>query len=155
LKLRIVALAHKLPAWVAAACDDYVRRLPRDFALDICEIRPEARHGGKRVGQILAAEGERIASATRGYHVVALDERGETWTTTRLARALARWQDEGLAVAFVIGSADGLSPAVKRDADAVVALSALTLPHGLARVVLAEQLYRAISMLRGHPYHRE
>ncbi|HXX85795.1 MAG TPA: 23S rRNA (pseudouridine(1915)-N(3))-methyltransferase RlmH [Casimicrobiaceae bacterium] len=155
MKLRIVALAHKLPAWVAAACDDYVRRLPRDVALEIFEIRPEARDRGKRVAQILAAEGVRIAQATRGYHVVALDERGEAWTTARLARALARWQDEGVAVAFVIGSADGLSAAVKRDADAVVALSALTLPHGLARVVLAEQLYRAISMLRGHPYHRE
>jgi len=155
LKLRIVALAHKLPAWVAAACDEYARRLPREFALEICELKPEPRHRGKSAAQILAAEGTRIASAARGHRVVALDQQGEAWTTARLARALSRWRDDGCAVAFVIGSADGLSPAVKRDADAVVALSALTLPHGLARVVLAEQLYRATSMLRGHPYHRE
>jgi len=155
LKIRIVALAHKLPAWVVAACDDYARRMPREFALELCEIKPEGRHRAKSVAQILAAEGERIASATRGYHVVALDEHGEAWNTARLARALSRWHDEGRAVAFVIGSADGLSPAVKRDADAVVALSALTLPHALARVLLAEQLYRTTSMLRGHPYHRE
>jgi 23S rRNA (pseudouridine1915-N3)-methyltransferase len=155
LKLRIVALAHKLPPWVAAACDDYTRRLPRDFALEICELRPEQRHRGKSAAQILAAEGERIASATRGYRIVALDEHGEAWTTARLARALSRWRDEGCAVAFLIGSADGLSPAVKRQADVVVALSALTLPHALARVVLTEQLYRATTILRGHPYHRE
>jgi 23S rRNA (pseudouridine1915-N3)-methyltransferase len=155
LKLRIVALAQKLPAWAFAACDDYVRRLPREFALEICELKPEPRKRGKSAAQILAAEGERIASAIRGYRVVALDEHGEAWTTTRLARALSRWRDDGCAVAFVIGSADGLSPAVKRNADAVVALSALTLPHGLTRIVLAEQLYRATSILRGHPYHRE
>jgi 23S rRNA (pseudouridine1915-N3)-methyltransferase len=107
------------------------------------------------VEQILAAEGERILAACHGCLVVALDERGEPWTTARLARDLARWHDDGRSVAFVIGSADGLSPKLKRDANAVVALSALTLPHGLARVVLVEQLYRAVSMWRGHPYHRE
>jgi len=155
LKLRIVALANRLPSWVAAACADYVRRLPREFALESCEIKPEARNRGKNVEQMLAAEANRIAAVTRGCCVVALDEHGEAWTTTRLARELARWRDEQRTVAFVIGSADGLSPVVKRNADAVVALSALTLPHALARVLLTEQLYRAISMLTGHPYHRE
>jgi 23S rRNA (pseudouridine1915-N3)-methyltransferase len=87
--------------------------------------------------------------------LVALDERGESWTSGELGAKLADWRDRGLAVAFVIGSADGLDPGFKRNADAVMALSALTLPHGLARVLLAEQLYRAASMLSGHPYHRE
>ena len=155
MKIRIVALAHKLPAWAAAACDEYARRMPREFALEICEIKPEERNRGKTLAQILAAEGERISSMIRGCHAVALDERGEAWTTARLARSLARWHDEGHSAAFVIGSADGLSAAVKREAAAVVALSALTLPHTLARVLIAEQLYRAISMMRGHPYHRE
>jgi 23S rRNA (pseudouridine1915-N3)-methyltransferase len=155
MKLRIVALSHKLPAWVTAAYDDYARRLPRDFALELFEVKPEARNQGKSVPQILAAEGTRISTATSGFHVVALDEHGVAWTTAQLAAELRRWRDEALSVAFVIGSADGLSSAIKRGAAAVVALSALTLPHGLARVVLTEQLYRAVSLLQGHPYHRE
>jgi 23S rRNA (pseudouridine1915-N3)-methyltransferase len=155
MKLRIVALNHKLPAWVTAAYDDYARRLPRDFALELFEVKPEARNQGKSVAQILTAEATRISAATSGFHVVALDEHGVAWTTAQLAAELRRWRDEALSVAFVIGSADGLSSAIKRGAAAVVALSALTLPHGLARVVLTEQLYRAVSLLQGHPYHRE
>ena len=155
MKLRIVALGRKLPAWVGAAYEDYARRLPREFALELVEITPEARDQGRDTARILSAEGKRIASATSGCRVVALDERGDAWTTMRLAREISRWRDDGRTVAFVIGSADGLSPAVKRGADAVVALSALTLPHGLARVLVAEQLYRASSILRGHPYHRQ
>jgi 23S rRNA (pseudouridine1915-N3)-methyltransferase len=155
MKIRIVALGHRMPAWVAAGFDDYARRLPREFALELLEIKPEPRDRGRSVDQILASEARRIASATRGWHVVALDERGEHWTTARLARALLEWRDGGFEVAFVIGSADGLAAAVKRDANVIVSLSALTLPHGLVRVLLAEQLYRAASIARGHPYHRE
>ena len=104
---------------------------------------------------MLAAEGARIATACAGYRIVALDERGAPWTTRVFAAQLARRQADGNDVAFVIGSADGLSPDIKARADAVVALSAMTLPHGLVRVLLAEQLYRAHSLLTGHPYHRE
>ena len=104
---------------------------------------------------MLAVEAARIAAATRGFRVIALDERGRTWTTADLASALDGWRDSALDVAFVIGSADGLAENVKRDANVVIALSALTLPHGLVRVMLAEQLYRAASLLQGHPYHRE
>ncbi len=155
MKLRLVALGARLPAWIAAGYAHYARRLPREFALDLVELKPEPRDRGKTTAQILAAEAARIADATRGYHVVALDERGHCWTTAELAAKLAAWRERALAVAYVIGSADGLDPGVKRNADVVLALSALTLPHGLARVVLAEQLYRATSMLSGHPYHRE
>jgi 23S rRNA (pseudouridine1915-N3)-methyltransferase len=155
MKLRLVALGQKLPAWVGAAYDDYAHRLPRDFALELVELKPEARNQGKSLAQILAAEAARIAAATTGYHAVVLDEHGEAWTTAQLARELRRWREESRPVAFVIGSADGLSPSVKRAAATIVALSALTLPHGLARVVLVEQLYRAVSLLQGHPYHRQ
>ncbi len=155
MKLRIVALGNKLPAWVGAAYDDYARRLPRDFALELFEVMAEARGQGRTVAQLLTAEGARIAAATSGYHVVALDEHGLAWTTSHLAAELRRWRDDALSVAFVIGSADGLSSTIKRGAEAIVALSAFTLPHGLARVVLTEQLYRAVSLLQGHPYHRE
>jgi 23S rRNA (pseudouridine1915-N3)-methyltransferase len=154
MKLRIVALGQRMPAWVGAGFDDYARRLPREFALELLELKPEPRDRGKTVAQILAAEGARIAAATRGYRVVALDERGEAWSTSQLAEELRAWRERGQAVAFVIGSADGLAETVKRDADVRMALSALTLPHGLARVVLAEQIYRAASLHAGHPYHR-
>jgi 23S rRNA (pseudouridine1915-N3)-methyltransferase len=129
--------------------------MPRTFPLEIVDIKPEPRVDGKPVAKLLAAEAARIRAACRGAKVVALDERGQTWTTRMLADALARWRDDGQDVAFVIGSADGLAEEVKRGAAAVVALSALTLPHGLVRVVVAEQLYRVLSLLGGHPYHRE
>jgi 23S rRNA (pseudouridine1915-N3)-methyltransferase len=155
MKLRIIALGHKLPAWANDAFDGYARRMPREFALELVELKPEARDRGKSVAQMLAAEGARIATAAAGCHLVALDERGDAWTTAKLAKNLRTWHDDARAIAFAIGSADGLSPAIKRGATAVVALSALTLPHSLARILLAEQLYRAVTLLQGHPYHRE
>ncbi|NDP42750.1 MAG: 23S rRNA (pseudouridine(1915)-N(3))-methyltransferase RlmH [Aromatoleum sp.] len=155
MRIRVVALGHRMPAWIAAGWDDYARRLPREFALELVELKPEPRDRGKPVAQLLAAEAPRIDAACKGVLVVALDERGVAWTTRTLADHLARWRVEAHDAAFVIGSADGLDPDVKRRATAVVALSALTLPHGLVRVLLAEQLYRAASLLSGHPYHRE
>jgi 23S rRNA (pseudouridine1915-N3)-methyltransferase len=153
--LRVVALGHKMPGWVSAGWDDYVRRLPREFALALVELKPEPRDRGKPVPQLLAAEAQRIAAACKGARVIALDERGAPWTTRMLADHLTRWRDDASDVAFVIGSADGLADAVKRDAEAIVALSALTLPHALVRILLAEQIYRAASLLAGHPYHRD
>jgi len=155
MKLRIVALGHRLPPWVGEAYADYARRMPRTLSLELVEIKAEPRDRGKSIEQVLTSEGERIAAATRGFHVIALDERGSSRTTAELAAELAGWRDSALDVAFVIGSADGLAEKVKRDANVVIALSALTLPHGLVRVMLAEQLYRAASLLQGHPYHRE
>jgi 23S rRNA (pseudouridine1915-N3)-methyltransferase len=155
MKLRVVAPGHRMPAWVSAGWDDYARRMPRAFPLVLVELKPEPRDRGKPVPQLLAAEAIRIAAACRGARVVALDKHGQPWTTRMLADALARWRDEARDAAFVIGSADGLAEEVKRDAAAVVAISALTLPHGLVRIVVAEQLYRAVSLLAGHPYHRE
>jgi 23S rRNA (pseudouridine1915-N3)-methyltransferase len=154
-KLRIVALGHRMPAWVAAGYGEYARRMPRDYALELVELKPAARADGKSAGQLLAAEAPRIRSACAGCTVVALDERGSAWTTRQLAQRLAAWRDSAQDAAFVIGSADGLDESVKRDASAVFALSALTLPHGLARIILAEQLYRSASILGGHPYHRD
>jgi 23S rRNA (pseudouridine1915-N3)-methyltransferase len=154
-KIRVVALGHRMPTWVAAGFDEYARRLPREISLQLVELKPEPRDRGRSVEQILAAEAKRIAAASKGFHIIALDERGERWTTARLAQALADWRSRSLDVAFVIGSADGLSKDFKHNANVIMSLSALTLPHGLVRVLLAEQLYRATSLLRGHPYHRE
>ena len=129
--------------------------MPPAYPLELVELKPESRDRGKPVAQLLAAEAIRVAAACRGAQVVALDERGQAWTTRRLAEALSRWRDLSTDVAFVIGSSDGLADEVKEGAAAVVAISALTLPHGLVCIVLAEQLYRAASLLAGHPYHRE
>ena len=154
MKLRIVALGHRMPAWVAAGFGDYARRLPREFALDLVELKPEPRERGRTSVQILAAEASRIAPACGTFQRIALDEHGEAWSTREFASRLGRWRDAGSDVAFVIGSADGLASDVKTHAAAVMAVSAMTLPHGLVRVLLAEQIYRAVSVLAGHPYHR-
>ena len=155
MKLRVVALGQRMPAWVDAGWDEYARRMPQEFAVELVALKAEPRDRGKTAAQILAAEATRIASACKDAHVVALDERGEPWTTRTFAERLARWRVDARDVAFVIGSADGLAESFKRDASATVALSALTLPHGLVRVIVAEQLYRAASLLSHHPYHRE
>jgi len=155
MKIRIVALGHRMPEWIVAGFDHYARLLPREFALELIEIKPEPRDRGRSVAQILALEAKRVAVATKRRYTVALDERGERWTTARFAERLRDWRDSALEVAFVIGSADGLAEELKRDANVIMSLSALTLPHGLARVLLAEQLFRAASLLGGHPYHRE
>ena len=155
MKLRIVALGHRMPAWVAAGYGEYAKRLPREYELELLELKPAARDAGKTAAQLLAAEALRIRAACMNFTTVALDERGAAWTTRQLAQRLARWRELAQDLAFVIGSADGLDESVKRDAAAVFALSALTLPHGLARIILAEQLYRSASILGGHPYHRD
>ena len=144
-----------MPAWVVAGFDDYARRLPREFALDLVEIKPQPRERGRSITKLLAAEASRIDAVCTGYQRVALDERGAAWSTRDFAARLRQWRDASADIAFIIGSADGLSPDVKAQAAAVVALSAMTLPHVLVRVLLAEQIYRAVSLLAGHPYHRE
>ena len=144
-----------MPAWVDAGWEEYARRMPQDFPIELVALKAEPRDRGKTSAQILAAEAVRIAAACRNASMVALDERGEPWTTRMLADKLARWRGEARDVALVIGSADGLADSVRRDASATFSLSALTLPHGLVRIIVAEQLYRAVSLLSRHPYHRE
>jgi 23S rRNA (pseudouridine1915-N3)-methyltransferase len=155
MKIRVVALGHRMPKWVDAGWDDYARRIPREFPLELVELKSEPRRSGSTTSRLLAAEATRIDGACKDARPIVLDERGTAWSTREFAAALQRWRDEGPDIAFVIGSADGLADAVRQRAHAVVALSALTLPHGLVRVVVAEQLYRATSLLAGHPYHRE
>ena len=148
MKLSIVALGHKMPAWVAAGYADYAGRLPRDWP-------PEPRDRGRTVPQLLATEAKRLDAACADATVVALDEAGSPWTTRELATRLERWRGSTQALAFVIGSADWLDRGFKRRAAARFSLSSLTLPHALVRVLLAEQVYRAASLIAGHPYHRD
>ena len=155
MRVRIVALGHRMPAWVSDAVADYVKRLPRELAFDLVELKPAPRDRGRRVAQLLADEARRVLAACAGSRIVALDERGAAWTTQALAAALTRWRAESADIAFVIGSADGLDASVKQKADLLLAVSAMTLPHALVRVMLVEQLYRAVSLDAGHPYHRD
>lgn len=155
MKLGIVAVGHKLPEWVAAGCGEYVKRMPRELPLCVVEVRPEPRTGKTRE-QLLAAEYVRLQAVLQAYRrIVVLDERGEDLTTLKLAQRLDGWMHAGGDTAFVIGGADGIDAALKQRADDTLRLSSLTLPHAMARLVLCEQIYRAHSVLKNHPYHRE
>ncbi|HEX5628540.1 MAG TPA: 23S rRNA (pseudouridine(1915)-N(3))-methyltransferase RlmH [Usitatibacteraceae bacterium] len=156
MRVSIVSVGHKMPAWIKSGFGEYVKRLPPEIRVELLELKPEERTSGKTVEKAKALEGERILAAIpEGATVYALDEKGRPVTTQGLAVMLAGWMRDGTHPAFVIGGADGLSDAVASRADKLVSLSALTLPHGLVRVLLAEQLYRASSILANHPYHRE
>jgi len=155
-KLVVVAVGLKMPRWVDEAFAEYAKRMPRIAKLELLAVRPEPRVQGRTVAQMLGLEAERIAAALpHRAKTVALDERGREFTTPTFARWLARRLDEGIDTSFLVGGPDGLAPRLKDEADTVMRLSSMTLPHGLARVLLAEQLYRAVSILRNHPYHRE
>lgn len=156
MKLIIAAVGHKMPDWITAGFNEYAKRMPREAKIELLEIKPEPRSTGKSVPQIMAAEAQRILTALppNALHI-ALDERGANWTTRQLDDRMQHWMGEGRDVAFIIGGADGLHESVKTGAQQLLALSAMTLPHGMARVLLAEQLYRAHSLLHNHPYHRE
>jgi 23S rRNA (pseudouridine1915-N3)-methyltransferase len=155
MKISIIAVGQRQPAWADAAVSDFLDRLPAEWAVAVREVRAEPRTGGKTGAQLMAAEAERLrAACTPGAVIVALDERGKDWTTMQLAQALQAWRDEAQPVAFVIGGPDGLAEEFKRNARMLLRLSSLTLPHALARVLLAEQIYRAWSLAANHPYHR-
>ena len=155
MKLGILAVGHKLPDWVAAGCGEYTKRMPRELPLSIVEIKPEPR-GSKTREQLLSAEKTRLQNALPGYsRIIALDERGEDLTTVKLGQRLEVWMREGGNTAFLIGGADGLDDELKQKANGCIRLSSLTLPHAMARLILCEQLYRAVSLINNHPYHRE
>ena len=155
MKLHIVALGHKMPAWVQTGVEEYVKRMPPEARIELIELKPEER-SGKTIARVLELEAARIEAAVpRDAIRIVLDERGKLLSTLQLAQAMQNWMDNGNSPCFMIGSADGLSPGVKRSAQQTFSFSGCTLPHGLVRVLLAEQLYRAWSLLNRHPYHRE
>ncbi|AKM29732.1 23S rRNA (pseudouridine(1915)-N(3))-methyltransferase RlmH [Pandoraea faecigallinarum] len=155
MRLFILAVGHKMPGWIETAFAEYAKRMPPELRIELKEIKPEQRSNSRTAETVMAAEAQRIEAALpRGSRLVCLDERGHDLTTMRLAQSLTGWQQDGRDVAFVIGGADGLDPALKARADTLIRLSSLTLPHGMVRVLLAEQLYRAWSINANHPYHR-
>jgi 23S rRNA (pseudouridine1915-N3)-methyltransferase len=153
-KFIVVAVGHRMPGWVDAGFAEYAGRMPREARIELVALKPAPRGGP--VKRVLETEGERIRAALPvGCVRVVLDERGTLMPTMELSRRIARWRESGRDIAFIVGGADGLDAGVKQSADFAWSLSPLTLPHGLARVLLAEQLYRAHSILHNHPYHRE
>lgn len=155
MKVRLLTVSNRQPGWIADGCAEYTKRLPREWRFELVEVKPEARTSGASTERVQAAEAKRLREAVpKGSRVVALDERGASWSSPDLAQRLAAWQREGRDVAFVIGGADGFDPTFLAGADLRVSLSSMTLPHGLVRIVVVEQLYRAATILQGHPYHK-
>jgi 23S rRNA (pseudouridine1915-N3)-methyltransferase len=155
MRVRVIAVGTRMPPWARSACDEYLRRLRGGLAVVLTEIEPAARRAG-RAGQAIAREGDKLLAALQpSDHVIALDERGRELTTRELAGWLGSRMQHGEDLAFLIGGPDGLAPPVRSRSDFTLALSRLTLPHALARVLLCEQLYRAHCILANHPYHRD
>ena len=145
-----------MPSWITEGFNEYTKRMPREAKIELVEIKPEPRTTGKSIVQIMEAEAQRIhAALPKDAFRIVLDERGAHWTTKQLAQQLQEWMGGGRDVAFIIGGADGLHESVRSSSNKLLALSAMVLPHGMVRVLLAEQLYRAHSLLENHPYHRE
>ena len=153
MKLSVFAVGHRQPAWVNDGCAEYLKRMPRELPASVTEIKPEGR-GSKTREQLLAAEKGRLREAmATGSRLVVLDEKGDDLTTLQLARRLEAWMLDGRDVALLIGGADGLDEEFKQQADDRLRLSSLTLPHGMARLLLCEQLYRAVTIRHHVPYH--
>ena len=155
MRLLVLAVGTRMPAWVDDAFGEYAKRMPRHMPLELIELRAEQRTNGKPAEALRRAEAARIVQALPdGVMKVALDEHGREFTTDQLSKWLDRTTGEGRDIAFLIGGADGLAPDLINSADLKLRLSAFTLPHALARVLLAEQLYRVVSIMQNHPYHR-
>lgn len=156
MRITAVAIGTRMPDWVTRGVQDYQKRLPRHIDFAFHEIAAAQRGGNTSAEKQKHKEGELMLKAVHEpAHVVALDERGSSWTSKQLAGQLENWLGSHQRVSLLIGGADGLSDACKQRANQVWSLSPLTLPHALVRVVLAEQIYRAWTLLQGHPYHRE
>lgn len=155
MKVRLLAVGTRMPAWVTQGVEEYRKRLPRDFALEVEEIAPGQRGKNADIPRAVAQEAERIRARLRGdEHIVALEVGGKPWSTEQLAEQAEGWRLEGRDVVLLVGGPDGLEPGLSAAADQRWSLSPLTLPHPLVRILLAEQLYRAWTLMVGHPYHR-
>jgi len=155
MRIHLIAVGQRMPGWVNTAYQDFARRLPGEYRLNLVELAAGKRGKNADIARAIADEGKRMLEALpKDCLVIALDEHGREWSTKDLTTQLADWSQGGRDVDLLIGGADGLAAGVRQRADITWSLSKLTLPHALVRVVLAEQLYRAWSLLTNHPYHR-
>lgn len=156
MRLGIIAVSRRLPGWLDTGIKDYVRRLPPEIKPEITEVTPARRRPGVAPEKNLVDEARRIISVLPGgARLVILDETGRQMTSRQWADQLQQWRLDDSHCLFVIGGADGLAPAIRDMARDTLSLSSLTLPHGIARLLLVEQIYRAWSLMNNHPYHRE
>ncbi len=159
MRIRLLAVGNKLPSWVDEGFNEYLKRFPASCSLELIEIpaekrSPHTKHMGA-LQQLIDREGEKLLAAIKpGNRIITLEVTGQLWTTEKLASHIEKWQGEGRHIDMLIGGPDGLSEACSRKADTKWSLSPLTLPHPLVRIIVAEQLYRAVSILNNHPYHR-
>lgn len=155
MRIHLLAVGSKMPAWVEAGYDEYASRLPGECRLELREIAMARRGKNDSPARLMRQEAERIETALpTGVRRVTLEVGGQQWSTEQLSRQLESWMMAGRDVALLIGGPDGLDPVLSASAEQKWSLSKLTLPHPLVRVVVAEQIYRAWSLMRGHPYHR-
>jgi len=155
MRARLIAVGERMPAWVADGFAEYSKRLSHELPLDLVEVRLGARGKGRDPARAIADEGAAVRAALlKDAHIVALDGRGKPWSSEDLAKELKAWRMNGRDLAFLIGGPDGHAPDILATSHQRWSLGPLTLPHMLVRLVVAEQLYRAASMLAGHPYHR-
>jgi 23S rRNA (pseudouridine1915-N3)-methyltransferase len=155
MKINLVAVGNKMPGWVTEGYEEYSKRMPRECSLQLTEITPARRTKNAQPEQWKKEEGQRIMAAIPdNQHVVALEVTGQSWSTEVLSSQMQQWLTDGRDVALMIGGPDGLDQSCLQRANQKWSLSAMTLPHPLVRIVLAEQLYRAWTILQNHPYHR-
>ena len=153
MKIRLLCVGTRVPGWVAEGFTSFAQRLPRDHALLLEEVSAARRQGD--IKRCINEEGERLLRRVgRDDRVIALDERGAAWTSAALAAHMSAWRRDGRDVVLLVGGADGLAEDCRSRAESAWSLSAATLPHALVRVLVAEQIYRAWTLLTGHPYHR-
>lgn len=156
MQIHLIAVGNRMPAWVTDSFQEYAKRLPRECALKLVEIAPGKRGRNADIQRIVRDEGERmLAAIPRDSRVIALEVGGRNWSTPQLADQMRDWMGSGRDTALLVGGPEGMDAACRDRADQLWSLSALTLPHPLVRVILAETLYRAWSLMTGHPYHRE
>lgn len=155
MKFTIIAVGTRMPAWVTSGFNEYAKRLPRDFSIELIELPLGPRGKNASIARAIAKEGEQmLAAIPKSNRVIALDVLGKPWSTETLAENIASWGMQGGHFSLLIGGPDGLAPECLQRADARWSLSNLTLPHPVVRIVLVEQLYRAWSILNNHPYHK-
>lgn len=154
MRIRVLAIGQRMPGWVNDAWQEYTRRMPPSVQVELREIPLAQRGKNQPPMRAMSEEGSALLQAAGSDHVVALDGRGSPWSTELLSRQLAGWMEQGGDVSLLIGGPDGLSAETLKAARQRWSLGPLTLPHPMVRVVLAEQLYRAWTILQNHPYHR-
>tara|TARA_R110000868_G_scaffold103831_4_gene285718 strand:- start:403 stop:870 length:468 start_codon:yes stop_codon:yes gene_type:complete len=155
MKIRLLTITHKSPAWIQQGYEDYAKRLPHSCALELVEIPAEKRTANADLKRIMEREGEKMRAAIKpGNHIIALDKDGKSWTSEELSDQLGQWLQSGKNIDLLVGGPEGISPACLKLAHERWSLSALTFPHIIVKLILSEQIYRAYSILQNSPYHR-